>query len=339
MTLSNRLKIGIIGTVVTLLALYFIATQLNLELFLQAWRTANYWYVLPGILLLFVGLITRAFRWRVLLDNELPFSHTFNIMNVAYLVNNILPLRIGEVARVYLVSRTKEAIPIPTTTGTVIVERLLDLLAVGVIAMLALMLGSVPDEIRIASIIATIVAILGFIVLVFLAGRREWTLSLFGKVLTTIPIVKRYTILETWFGQFLSGLSPITRPSSLFQTIVWTTISWAFSIASGYVLMFAFFETGNIVATMLFIVTASFAIALPAVPGNVGTFEASILLALTASGYEQSNTAIALAVMVHAVTLLLYLITGSIGLIQEGISVGQLSQAVRQMQETTTESG
>lgn len=339
MTVSNRLKIGIISTVVTLLALYFITSQLNLELFLQALATANYWYVIPCMLLLFFGLITRAFRWRVLLGNELAFSHTFNIMNVAYLVNNVLPFRIGEVARIYLVSRTKKAIPIPTTTGTIIVERLLDLLAVGVIAMLTLALAPVPDEIRVASGFATIVAIAGFIVLVFLASRREWTLSLFRAVLAYIPIVKRYTILETWLGQFLSGLSPITRPSSLVQTIVWTAISWAFSIASGYVLMFAFFDTANLIATMLFIVTASFAIALPAVPGNVGTFEASILLALTASGYEQSNTAIAFAVMVHVVTLFLYVITGGIGLIQEGISVGQLSQAVRQMQETTTESG
>src|SRR5690606_30698054 len=116
LTLSNRLKIGILGTIVTFVALYFIATQLNLELFWQAWTSANYWYVLPCMLLLFLGLVTRAFRWRVLLNGELPFNRTFSIMNVAYLVNGVLPLRIGEVARVYLVSRSKKAIPIPTTS-------------------------------------------------------------------------------------------------------------------------------------------------------------------------------------------------------------------------------
>ncbi len=339
MTVSNRLEIGIIGTVVTLLALYFIATQLNFELFVEAWTTANYWYVIPCMLLLFAGLITRAFRWRVLLNNELPFPRTFSIMNVAYLVNGVLPLRIGEVARVYLVSRTKKAIPIPTTTSTIIVERLLDLLAVGVMVLLALTMGPVPDEIRAASGIAALIAIIGFIILVFMAGRRDWSMKLFRTILQYIPILKRYQILETWFGQFLDGLLPIIRPSTLFLAIAWTAISWAVSVFAGYVLMFAFFETGSIAATMLYIAAAAFAIALPAVPGNLGTYEASILLALTAMGYEQSSTAIAFAVMVHAVNVFVHVTTGIIGFIQEGISLGQLSQGVRQMQQTTTEAG
>lgn len=337
--LSNRMKIGIIGIVVSGIALYFIFSQLDLDLFLQAWTTANYWYVLPCLLLLFLGLITRAFRWRVLLDNQLPFNRTFSIMNVAYLVNGVLPLRIGELARVYLVSRTKNAIPIPTTTGTIIVERLLDLLAVGVMVLLALMMGPVPDEIRAASGIAAIVAVGGFLLLVILAGRREWALKLFSNVLQDIPILKRYTVLEKWFGQFLSGLIPLTQPKALFSAFAWTAISWTISIGAGYVLMFAFFETGSIAATMLYIAAAAFAIALPAVPGNLGTYEASILLALVAMGYEQSSTAVAFAVMVHAVNVFVHVATGVIGFIQEGISLTQLSQGVRQMQQTTTETG
>jgi uncharacterized membrane protein YbhN (UPF0104 family) len=108
---------------------------------------------------------------------------------------------------------------------------------------------------------------------------------------------------------------------------------------AGYVLMFAFFEQASLTATMLYIAAAAFAIALPAVPGNIGTYEASILLALVAMGYEQSSTAIAFAVMVHTVNVFVHAATGIVGFIQEGISLGQLSQGVRQMQQTKTEIG
>ena len=339
MKLSNRLKIGIIGVVVTIIALYFIASQLNIELFLEAWATAKYLYVAPAIFFLFIGIVTRAFRWRVLLDNKLPLLHTFHIMNVAYLVNGVLPLRIGEVARVYLVSRTESAIPIPTTTGTIIVERLLDLLAVVVMVLLALMLGPVPAQIRLASGISAIAAIVGFVILVILASRREWALKLFSGVLKRIPILNRYTVLEEWFGQFLTGLVPITQPGALFSAFSWTAISWLLSTLSGYVLMFAFFDSASVAASLLFIAAVAFAIALPAVPGNIGTYEASILLALNTMGYVQPNTTIAFAVMVHAVNIFVQVILGIIGFIQEGISLGQLSQGVRQMQQNSTETG
>lgn len=339
MTLSNQIKIGIVGTFVSLIALYFIATQLNLDLFWQAWQTANYWYVVPCMILLVIGLITRAFRWRILLNNELPFNRTFSIMNVAYLVNGVLPLRIGEVARVYLVSRTKQSIPIPTTTSTIVVERLLDLLAIVVMVLLALVLGTVPPEIRTASSIAAIVAVVGFIFLVILASKREKALALFVRILRIVPFFNRYTVIEDWVEQFLIGLIPLTKPRALFFAFTWTAISWAVSILAGFVLMFAFFEQGSLSATMLYIAAAAFAIALPAVPGNLGTYEASILLALTALGYEQSSTAIAFAVMVHAVNVFVHASTGVIGFIQEGVSLSQLTQGVQQMQQTTTETG
>ena len=339
MTLSNQIKIGIVGTLVSLIALYFIATQLNLDLFWQAWQTANYWYVVPCMILLVIGLITRAFRWRILLNNELPFNRTFSIMNVAYLVNGVLPLRIGEVARVYLVSRTKQSISIPTTTSTIVVERLLDLLAIVVMVLLALVLGTVPPEIRTASSIAAIVAVVGFIFLVILASKREKALALFVRILRIVPFFNRYTVIEDWVEQFLIGLIPLTKPRALFFAFTWTAISWAVSILAGFVLMFAFFEQGSLSATMLYIAAAAFAIALPAVPGNLGTYEASILLALTALGYEQSSTAIAFAVMVHAVNVFVHALTGVIGFIQEGVSLSQLTQGVQQMQQTTTETG
>lgn len=335
MTISNQLKIGVLGLVVSALALIFIVTQLQLDQFISAWAAADYRYVIPCIVLLFLGLVTRAIRWRILLDNQLSLQHTFNIMNVAYLVNGVLPLRIGELARVYLVSRTRKAIPMLKTTSTIIVERLLDLLAVGMMVLLALVLAPVPQQIRLASAVGATLAVVGFFILILLAKNSEWTQRQFASMLRRIPLLNRLTVLETGFGHFLDGLQPITRWRPLFNASFWTAISWLLSVLSGYALMFAFFEETSIAAATLYIAAVALAIALPAVPGNIGTYEASILLALIAVGYEQSSTTIAFAVMVHAVNVLLQAVMGVIGFIQEGISLAQLSQGVQNMKQST----
>lgn len=332
---ANRIKLGLLGLFVSALAIAFITTQVDLTLVGEALRTADYTYLLPTIALLVAGLVTRAFRWRLLLAGAMPLGRAFSIMNVAYLVNGVLPLRIGEVARVYLASRLRKPVPIPQTASTIIVERLLDLLAVVLMVLLALTMGPVPDQLRAVSGIAAVFAIGGFLFLVALAANRTLAEGLIAWLLERLPFLERLPITQ-WSQQFLDGLMPLTAPNTLFLAFAWTGISWILSIAAGYVLMFAFFPEANLAATMLYIAAAAFAIAVPAVPGNIGTYEASILLALSAMGYDEAAAvSVAFAVMVHAVNVFVHASTGVIGFIQEGISLGQLSQGVQQMQQSS----
>ncbi len=338
-TVNNVLKhwrIGLLGALVSMLAIAFIATQVNLTLFGEAWSEARYIYIVPCALLLVAGLVTRALRWQILLSGRLSLWRAFNITNVAYLVNGVLPLRIGEVARIYLARRTKKPIPVMQSASTIVVERLLDLLAVVVLTALALAAGTVPDELRNVGVVIAPLALFGFLFLIWLAGRREFAAKILSAIVERLPVLERFHLLE-WLDDFLEGLQPLAQTSALFKALLWTAVSWALSVIAGYVLMFAFYEQGDWATTALFIAAASFAIAVPAVPGNVGTYEASILLALGAMGYDPtSGTALAFAVMVHGVNVGVYTVTGVMGFIQEGVSPWQLSRGVRQMQQTDT---
>jgi uncharacterized membrane protein YbhN (UPF0104 family) len=105
-------------------------------------------------------------------------------------------------------------------------------------------------------------------------------------------------------------------------------------LLSGYVLMIAFFGHGDWATTLLFTAAASLAVAVPAVPGNLGTYELSILLALGVTGYsEPVATATAFAIAVHAVNLLVNSALGVVGFIKEGVSLDQLSQGVQEMKQ------
>jgi glycosyltransferase 2 family protein len=317
-------RIGIIGIVVSALAVYFVVSQLDMALLGQALAGARYIYVLPCAALLLLGLLTRALRWRGLLDNALPIPRAFHILNVSYLVNGILPLRLGEVGRAYLAARANPAVTLPRALSTIVVERLLDLLAV--LALVALgASAALPPELRAAALALAPLAFVGLLVLVALAANRGFALRLIDGITTRIPALGRLPIVRL-AGDVLDGFAPLAQPRAFAQAVGWTVISWALSVAAGYVLMLAFYEAADWAATCLFIAAASLAIAVPAVPGSIGTYEASILLALGAfPAYANApEQATAFAVVVHGVNLLLYAATGAIGLLREGVSLGEL---------------
>lgn len=331
-------RAGLLGLIASLLAIYFIVSQMNdVGQMLTAFQGANYGWVIVSILISVFGLIFRGARWRALLGGVLPFMRAFNILNVAYLVNGVLPFRIGELARAYLAARAQPPVPPMKTISTVIVERLTDVLAVVVILGLALSLAPLPDELRSAAQVIAPAATLGFIVLVIIARHQEWTLALAERLLHRMRF-KGSENLTRWLGHFLDGLTPLAQMSTLIKVSILTAISWTFSLLAGYVLMTAFYGHGDWATTLLFTAAASLAVAVPAVPGNLGTYELSILLAMGATGYgEPVATATAFAIAVHAVNLLVNSVLGVYGFIREGVSLDQLSQGMRELQAETGE--
>jgi uncharacterized protein (TIRG00374 family) len=334
-------RVGLVGSLISVAAVWFLFTQVDHGQLIDAVRTANYLFVVPCVGLLLLGLVTRAMRWRVLLDDGLRLHRAFSIMNVAYLVNGVLPLRIGEVARIYLAYRAKPPVPIMKSTSTIITERLLDLMAVIVMALLSVAAAPLPDQIRNVAMVTGPLAVVGFSVLILLAAQRARTESLLDAVVRRLPILnqqKQQIGIKILAAQFLDGLAPLTQPSKLFAAIGLTTLSWGISAAAGHVLMFAFYEQASWATTLMYIAAAAFAIAVPAVPGNIGTYEAAILLALNATGYAAygdgsiDGVALSFAVMVHAVNLFVHAATGAIGFVQEGITLQQLSYGVKRIQ-------
>lgn len=333
MKLHYNARLALLGVLVSALALAFIVTQINLELFVRAIVSARYAFIVPCVVLLVLGLVTRALRWQALLNGAVPLGRAFSIMNIAYLVNGVLPLRLGEVARMALTARGQNGIPVAQTAATIVVERLLDLLAVVLLLAFALVNGQVPPELRAAGVTSGALALVGFAVLLVLAQRRDWAEKALHWGAQHVPMVKRLPF-DRWLLQFLEGLKPLTQARTLIRALTWTGISWGFSVAAGYVLMFALYDSAQWTTTALYIASAALAIALPAVPGNVGTYEASILLALQAMGYVLDGRALAFAVLVHAVNVFVHGATGVLGFFQERLSWEQLRLETRRMQES-----
>lgn len=296
---------------------------------------ANYIYLVPTGLLLLVSLITRAIRWHILLDQRVSLWHSFHIMNIGYFLSSVLPLRLGDFARAYMTTRLDEPVPAFATMSTIVIERLLDLLALVAMIGLMLVLLDVPLAVTQAGVFVAFAALSGGIVLAVLAARPAIAFWILKHVLRRMPVLERFS-LEERLQHFIDGIKPMAVPHVAVGALFWSGVSWLGSLSAGYVLLFFLFDEPTFAATVSLIVLATMSVALPAVPGNLGPFEGAVVGGLwiggmiTSASPPENAPAVATGVVLHALTLGLYSILGIIGLSAEQASMRQVTSGARE---------
>lgn len=321
----------IVGAAISVVMIGIVLAGVDLDRVRGALADARYEYLIPTFAVLVAANVTRAVRWRALLMSRLPFRHAFSILNVSYLFNGALPFRLGEVARIFLITQVDPPIPAFTALSTILVERLLDLLVV--IAMLGVVLVflPVPGFVTSAGVTLGIASLVGVIGLVVIARRPAWAFRLQALAERLFPFLIQVA-LHNVVQRLLDGLQSLTTWYGVFTALFWSIISWGLSVLGGYILMLAFFPQPTWVAVLFFIGLASLAVAVPYAPGAVGPFEAGVVLALGRTGFDQpEGAAVAFAILLHATNLAVFLVLGILGLLQEGVTLGQVTRGVRKL--------
>ncbi|MFP4322924.1 MAG: lysylphosphatidylglycerol synthase transmembrane domain-containing protein [Anaerolineales bacterium] len=328
----------ILSLIISLGALYVLIRG-DIDVLQDEIADGRYGYTVPTVILFVLGLIARGYRWRVLLGYKTTTWHAFHIMNVGYMLNN-LPLRVGELARAWMTTRLTPPIAFFTSISSIVVERLLDLAAVVVLLSISLILLDVPQFWTGVGVAVGAITIIGFSMLIYFAHHRELPHRILSWAMRRMRPLQRLNLVE-WLDHFLDGLEPLTNARLRTEAIAWTIIAWALSVISGYVLMLVFFEEGNWGAIMLTIVMLALAIAIPAMPGNLGTFEAAGVAGLWLAGVieaisaPENAPALAFAVLLHAITIAGYILLGMVGLWSEQLSVSQLRAGVQSTTDDT----
>jgi uncharacterized protein (TIRG00374 family) len=324
----------ILGVVISVATLAYALNGNDLSKIGDELASGNYLWIIPCSALIGLGLWFRGLRWRFLLNERITALHSFHITNISYFLNAWLPLRLGEVARAYLVTRLKPPIAMFTALSSVVVERLIDLLAVVILVVLAVLLTEVPSEVQASAQLIGVVSVLGIFVLAFFAARRQLAHAILSVFLKFLPFLERLG-MRSLVDKVLDGIAPLGSARGVSYAVWWSLWSWVASIVAGYVLLFAFYDQPNWAAALLMIAAAALAVALPAVPGSVGPFEAAIIVGLQLSGMVDpanglpQERAFAFAVVLHLVNAACYVILGYIGLLQERVSLGEVFRAAR----------
>jgi uncharacterized protein (TIRG00374 family) len=314
------------GVIISLVAIAAILYFVDLQDFVEAIRSANYWFLLIVFILSLIWLLVRGLVWRTLLREKASYRDTFLTVCEGYLINNFLIIRLGEIGRAFLLGR-KSKLDFMEVLSTIVIERFLDLAFAAVI-----LLGAVPyvagaAEAGNIAIIIGLLVVVGLIALVILARNQDWALGLFHR------LSSRWAGIQKQGGEFLaslfSGLSILTNGWLFVRVLLLMLLNWLISFISFYLLLLAFFPQASPLWSLFVLGATSIGNAIPSLPGAVGIFEAAFGGAIILLGGDKS-TALAAAMVAH---LSNYLFTGLFGLFALSNEGETLMGIYRQLQK------
>ncbi len=271
------------------------------------------------------SLVTRALRWQVffLPHRRVRFGPLFGTLAISYMASTFLPFRAGELVRAVFLGR-REAVAVPSVVGTILLEKLFDFLAIGVMLALLLLLTPLPAAATAAGTLITLVILGGFGFVVALGVWRDPTLALVKLVEDYFPLQLGQRLhLEQSARQFAQGTDSL-RSGRLWALLLgWTCITWLCALGSAIAGMVALDIVPRLAAVLFVVVLTSAGQAVPSSPGYVGVYHAAATFALTTFGVDQA-TALAFAVLTHAFSYGSLVVVGLIALWTGGYSLGDL---------------
>lgn len=324
-TRQDWIKI-LIGAAVSLSALAAIVYFIEPERLVEALRGADRVLLLLVVGITFGWLLLRGLVWRTLLREQAPYGEVFLTLNEGYLLNNVLPLRLGEVGRAFLLSR-KTGLGFLQVLSTVVIERALDLgFAAGLLlATLPFVVGApVAGEIALAAGAAVIAGLTG---LYFLARNRSWALKRYDAAAARAPGLGRL-VGRRQVEAFFDGLGALVELRRFARVLLLAALNWGVALLQFFVLVRAFFPDAPLLWAGFVLAVMAMGVAAPSSPGAIGVLEGSVILALSAFGVDPSS-GLAVGLTAHLANYALTGVIGAYALARDGLSLGNVFREAR----------
>lgn len=244
----------------------------------EVWRRlqeADYRWIIPGVLIYFVAVWARTWRWHYMLRSlkVVPLRHLFPVVVIGYMGNNVYPARAGEVIRAYLLRR-KEQVPMSGSLATIVVERVFDGLVMLLFIFISLPLTPMPAWLRQIVILASLL-FFGALALFFAlaaAPQRAQAVALWliERVLPS-PLQKPG---EGIVSRFLAGLRFLRSGRDVALIFATSLVIWLAETVKYWCVMQGFPFQVPFYVLMLMNGVVNLATTVPSSPGYVGTFDA-----------------------------------------------------------------
>ncbi|MEE9594020.1 MAG: lysylphosphatidylglycerol synthase transmembrane domain-containing protein [Candidatus Hydrothermarchaeales archaeon] len=297
-------KKTLLSFIVSFTVLYFLLTRVELSKTLEIMKRVKFTDYILAVVVFYTAFLIRGLRWGVLLRNaglETPKKETSEIYFLSWFVNCIVPAKLGDVYRAYLLKKNYGR-SISKAMGTVFVERAFDVVTiVGLLAVAGSLVfkGKLPTDIQLSLRIGALVSIL-LIIAIAVIGRWQGSISRFAPALFKDIIVR-----------FEEGVSKSLMKHSL-------------PTLTGYTLMIWFSEAGRlyfvarsidivISLQLLFFVTLAAALltAFPATPAGLGAVELVMVGSLVLAGMVK-EVAVSITILDRIITYWSLLVLGGI---------------------------
>jgi uncharacterized protein (TIRG00374 family) len=308
----------LVGIVISALALVIAFWGVKPERFFDALADANYILLLPAAFVILIGLFARARSWLTLLRDQISLRQTFDALNEGYLLNTVLPLRLGELARAYIVSQRMEA-SASFILATVLIERVIDTLVSLIGLLVALPFVIIPDWTQ--NMVKIVVGVL--LIIVFFVGLLLTQRMRLVQLLRKLPGGGLWG-LDAAADEFIGGLNNLLDLRVLLKAAFWSLMAWATTWLQLWILLAMFGIHGSLIVSLFVSGVIAFGAAIPSSPGAIGVFELSAVAGLLVFGYLR-EVALSFAIVTHILQLCMTGIFGAWALAREGRTILDLA--------------
>lgn len=316
---TRRIGTGLIGFAVSAVAIVLLATAIDIGATAETLAETNLWLVAATLLLVPGQILLRTWRWQLLLPRRAdggrpPFGRVLPVLLAGYFANLVLPARLGEPVRAFLLAR-REDIGFARVLGSVLLERVIDLATLAVVAALAAVVAGAPQWILRGMIL---VAVIGFVLTVVLvaSGISRTIRLLAGLFGTRAGRMRAALDHAVSFGEGANG----GGWGQLGIAIVLSTATWFFVAATYWLTARAVGWEISMSGSMLVAAVATLGTAIPSAPANIGTYEVATVVVLTALGVP-AHDALAMALLAHAIVTVPFAITGAAAVAHLSVSL------------------
>jgi uncharacterized protein (TIRG00374 family) len=329
--LRNILRtLVIIGLAAGLIAFFLRNADLG-----EVWRavtTARAEYLALSLGLTGLTFVIRAERWQYLLGPLGPtrFRNCFRTTVIGFAASAVLPARAGEVIRPYLLAR-QEGLSATATFATILVERVIDLVAV-LLLIFAFLLwfdpgvesrdSAVFHALRLGVLVMAPVAVALLLLMYFMAGHPERLEDWLLKAERILP-ARAVAVVAKLAKTFAEGFAVVRRIERLAAAVGWSIVLWL-SIAAGiWAVAIAFGIPMPFTGGWLMLAPLVVGVAVPT-PGGVGGFHQAFKVGAMSFFGADENTAIGAAIVLHAISVGPVTIAGLLFIVQDGLKIGSI---------------
>ena len=321
--------------VVSVLAIALFAWFLKNSNPAEVWRhvrSARSEYLLLAFAFVIMPYWLRTVRWRCLLAPLGPtsFAGVFRATILGFAALALLPGRVGDVLRPYLVAR-QEKLSLPATLATIVMERVLDLVVV--LTLLAVFVWNVDESrlspglmqpIKVSALVAAGAAV-GLVVLMWILATYPERIG--GLVRTADRILPHALVhrLAGWASTFSTGFAAARSPRHLAEAVFWSFPVWLAFSAEAWAVSRAFGIDLPVTGSFLLQAMLVLGVAVPT-PGGVGSFHAFYKFGVTRFFGASEEAAVAAAIVLHAMSFLPVALAGLFIMAHEGMSMGRLRE-------------
>lgn len=329
---------GALGIVISVAALYFAFRDVKFAEALDQARRANYWLLLLAAAAATGMFPLRARRWRTILDPvvpRLPLGPLWRSTAIGMMVNNVVPLRAGELARAYALTREVPSVTFSTALASLVVDRVFDavvvllLLAISMIVPHGLPSGAMIYGRPIAQIaeafaVVPLILLVALYVLVFFPGTLIKLFELLARKVSPSIEARGRDMLR----RFADGLSVLRTPAHFIAVFWWTLLHWLLQPLAFWLGFKAMGIDVPWSATLFVQGIVVIWVALPSAPAFVGLFEGASVVALGLYGINES-AALTWALVFHVLTFIPITLIGAYYFARLGLTMGEIGAAGR----------